>query len=115
MRERVVTRIPLDGVWDKTGPLPLTRGRVLGQSEIAALIRQGPVSLVVANCGDPLQWVSVPDFGRFWNEEVRPRLVEPDAAEDGFSLEDYPDAYCYLASDWGERDSTPVVVLETYH
>ncbi len=44
------------------------------------------------------------DVYAFWKEEAQPRLVPPDKAKTGFSLDDYDGEYCYLASAWAGAD-----------
>jgi hypothetical protein len=42
--------------------------------------------------------------------------VEPDKADTEFSLEDYPDSYCYLVSEWAGPDlNRPTILFERYH
>jgi hypothetical protein len=115
MPERIVVQMPLTQLWDESGTLPLKKRREVGRSDVAELLRGGSVSFVIADCGRPLNWVPHRDCYRFWKNEVKPRLVEPDAAERGFRLEEFPGQYCYVASEWGLGEEGPVVVLETYH
>lgn len=111
---RVVERIPLDHVWDSHGVLPLVRTRLLGREQIAELLRHGPVQFIVANCLWTLRWVPFSKMHEFWKSEVKPRLIEPEAAEHGFQLGEYPGEYCYVASEWRSEDAS-VVLLEMYH
>jgi hypothetical protein len=50
----------------------------------------------------------------FWKLEVRPHLVlEP---ERPFDVSEFPEGYCYIASEWKAGDETqPIVVLEQHH
>jgi hypothetical protein len=108
-----VTRLPLDRLWDGTGPLRLVKRRPVGPVEIADLLRAGWVRFVVANVGHPLRWVPPEECYRFWKAEVKPRTVAADA--ESFDLADFSDSYCYVATEWGGDGATPVVVLETHH
>jgi hypothetical protein len=83
--------------------------------QIADFLRQGPVTFVVVNCGQPLKWIAPEDCYRFWKDELKPHLVEPDRAEKGFRLEEFSGGFCFLASVWGAEKNEFVVVLETYH
>src|SRR5438876_10195234 len=94
--QRVVTTLPLSELSDVTGPVPARRGRRLGTPEITQLLRAGPVQFVVANLG-PLRWVPIAEAYSFWKAEVKPRVVRAEAEK--FSHEDYPGAYCYVASE----------------
>ncbi|MBA4191671.1 MAG: hypothetical protein C0467_27135 [Planctomycetaceae bacterium] len=115
MPDRVTMQIPVVELWDESGALPLMRQRHLGHSDIAALLRQGPIRFVVVNCGERLDWIPLQDCYDLWKHEVQPRLVEPDAFSSGFRLENFPGGYCYVASEWGEDEPVPIVVLEMYH
>jgi hypothetical protein len=113
--QRVVTRLPLTELWDAHGVLSLARGRSVGREQVADLLRSGRVTFVLANCGDPLTWVPPEDSHRFWKEEVKPHLVEPDVAQSGFRVEDWPGGHCFVGTEWGEGDRGAVVLLETHH
>jgi hypothetical protein len=102
-------------LWDDTGPLPITRRREVGSQQIGELLGHGLVQFVVATCGRPLQWVALGECYQFWKEEVKPRLVEPSAAENGLRLEEYPGSFCFVAAEWGDGKPVPVIVLETHH
>jgi hypothetical protein len=109
--QRAVTRLPLDELWDETGPVSAAKVRDLVAEDIRDLLRAGPVRFVVANVGAPLWWVPVGECFRFWKAEVQSRVAGPEGA----FLEDYPRGYCYFASEWGPVEGPPVVVLEAAH
>jgi hypothetical protein len=113
--QRVVTRLPLTELWDAQGVLRMERGRVVGREQVADLLRNGRVRFVLADCGSPLRWIPPNDSYRFWNEEVKHHLVEPEVAENGFRLEDWPGQYCFVGTEWGEDPQDNVVLLETHH
>jgi len=109
---KIVTQTPLTELWNSNGLLDAHRAENLGETDIVRLLQNGS-SLVVAEAGQPLQWISGDDRFAFWTTEVKCRLVA--AAADGFYLDDYPDNYCYVASMWQCAPSTPVIVLEKHH
>lgn len=109
---RVVTSVPLVELWDSSGTLDAFRVGNLGETDIVALLRDGS-SFVVADVGQPLRWISESERFAFWKSEVKCRLVPPDA--DGFSLDDYPTQYCYVATVWRCMPSTTVIVLDKHH
>jgi hypothetical protein len=41
--------------------------------------------------------------------------VEPDVAERGFRLEEWPGESCFVGTVWGEGDPENVVLLEIHH
>lgn len=114
---RVVTRLPLSELWDAEGILQVEKRRIVGCEQVVELLRRGGVRFVLANCGNPLKWIAEKETYRYWREEVKPHLVEPAAAENGFRLEDWPGEYCFVASEWsGRGDATEsIVLLETHH
>jgi len=112
--ERIVARLPITELWDDQGPLKLLRKRAVGRDDLGNLLRRGPVRFVVADCGQPLEWVSVHDCYRFWKDEVKPHLVERGSADGGFRLDVFPGAYCYVGAEW-EGGPEPVVLLERHH
>ena len=111
--QRIVTRLPLDELWDEQGTVPARNVGALGRAEITELLRLGRVAFVVADVGLRLMWIPLEECYGFWKAEVRPRLVEPRVQN--FVLEDFPGEYCYLASEWRVAQGDRVVVLEKCH
>ena len=93
---RIVTRTPLTELWDASGPIEAARGVDLDAAAIRDMLRAGSVVFVVADCGQPLQWVPKQDGFAFWKDEVVPHLANGQTIQ----LADYPDEYCYVASRW---------------
>ena len=105
-------RIPMSELWDSEGKLTATKQRILRGSGVVALLRQGLVRFVVANCGDPLRWIEPSQCYDFWKSELKPRIVETEA----FDLAGFPDAYCYVVSEWAdEKTFLTFLLLEKYH
>ena len=111
--KRIITQLPLAQLWTGEGPVGASRGRTVGEAELAALLRRGPLRFVVADVGKAPHWRTEADCFAFWKSEVRPRLVRADATS--WRLEDYPGEYCYRASEWTGAPGTPIVVLEACH
>jgi hypothetical protein len=110
--QRIVTYLPLPELWDAVGPCDARRIRSVGDEEIIRLLRNESC-FVVAEVGLPLQWIMDHDRFAFWKAELKPRLVAPDATR--FRLDDYPDGYCYVASEWRYRKDRTAVILEKHH
>lgn len=110
--QRIVTCLPLTELWTSKGPLDARPTERVGAAEIAQHLQDG-ASFVVADVGKPLRWISAPDRFSFWKTEVKGRLVPRDVER--FSIEDYPDSYCYMAISWRGAPSTPIIVLEIHH
>ena len=106
-----VMRIPMSELWSSNGELTAAKRRALGGSDIAALLRQGQVRFDVADCGKQLEWIPPPQCYDFWKTRVKPRIVEADR----FDLADFPGEYCYVATEWADGESPPIVLLEQYH
>lgn len=108
----IVTQLPLEQLWRKTSAIGL-RGDLLGAERITQLLREGSVAFVVADIGHEVEWIVTSECYEFWKREVKHHL-----ATDGSRItpDQFPDAYCYLASDWGlDGDGIPIIVLERYH
>ncbi|APO52549.1 hypothetical protein LUI11_05215 [Bradyrhizobium diazoefficiens] len=109
---RIVTCLPLTELWNSEGLLDVRPDQRVGAAEIELLLRDG-ASFVVADVGKPLRWISAADRFSFWKTEVKGRLIARDA--DCFSLGDYPDSYCYVATAWSGTAPMPIIVLEIHH
>jgi hypothetical protein len=110
---RIVTRLPLEQLWRGSESAAGTRRRALTAGEIVRLLREGTVEFVVAEVGQKPRWISPTDCYEFWKAEVKPHLA---AGESRIVLDDFPDAYCYIASEWGTAEAaTSIIVLERYH
>ena len=112
-KKRVVTSMPLTAIWNHDGELNAERISDVGVEEIKSILRQGAAQFVVANVGSSLNWIH-PDLSfNFWKKTAKKRIVPADV--DGFSLDDYPDGYCYCAALWRTQDLGDIIVLETHH
>lgn len=110
---KVVTAMPLHELWRSDGSPIEPRGLLLSRKNIRELLRLGPIEFVIADAGLALQWIPISDCYKFWRAMVKPHLAEPDSKA---RLEEFPDQYCYFASQWREPNSkTPIVLLERYH
>ena len=109
---RIVTRLPLAELWTSAGLLDSQPAEGASAAKIEQLLQDG-ASFVVADVGKPLRWISAADRFSFWKSEVKTRLVATDATH--FSLDDYPDGYCYVATMWDGTSPAPIIVLEMHH
>ncbi len=108
---KIVTRLPLGELWRDNGFTTTSRGASLTEGGITSLLRAGPVQFVVVDVGVSPFWIPLGDCYRFWKEEAKPHL-----GESGARLEDFPNGYCYFASNWnGDDQGPPIVVLEKEH
>ena len=111
MKEKIVTRIPLTELWNADGRVEAARERFLDLDQLKGMLSQFPVEFVVANPGHPLKWIPVAECFDFWKSEVKPHL----ASTDKFLLENFPEEYAYVASEWSGELQIPVVLLEMHH
>ena len=105
---KVVTQLPLRGLWTDSGSVEAVRGRDLSSGDVRELLRNGPVQFVVVDVGQKPRWIELEDCYRFWMDEVKDQLAEPDVQASG--------VYAYRASEWvSEEAKAPIVVLEVGH
>jgi hypothetical protein len=110
---RIVTRLPLDRLWDDDRDIVAQRERYLSRLLLREMLRQHPVEFYVADIGSPLRRIDVGQCYEFWKSEAYANLVdEPDA---GFCLEDFPGQFVYVSSEWSGEIQTPIVLLEKHH
>jgi len=109
----IVTRLPLDRLWDEDVDIPAQRERYLSRPLLHEMLRQCSVEFYVADIGSPLRRVDVAHCYEFWKSEAAKNIV--DDPEAGFRLEDYPGQFAYIASEWSGEIHTPIVLLEKHH
>jgi hypothetical protein len=109
---KIVTKLPLDELWNDHEQLHAQRGQQLSGVEVTDLLRLGPIQFVVADVGEKLRWVPLAECCRFWEGVAKPHLAQPQSR---IRLDDFADSYCFIASRWQIEDSTPLVVLERRH
>ncbi len=109
---RVVTRLPLEQLWDKDGDVGATRWRKLDREAIRDLLRRGPVHFVVADVGRQLRWIPESERFGFWKADGAVHLADGERID----LLAFPDGMAYAASEWTpSADGVPIVLLEAHH
>ena len=111
IRHRIVTRLPLQELWNDQGSWSQHRIRDLSLSDLQARLSSGTVQFVVVDVGHRPQWLSKKECYHLWKSTIRPHLAEPTSK---VFLEDFPGEYFYRASEW-LFDSESIVVLEKQH
>jgi hypothetical protein len=110
---KIVTGIPLIGLWDEEGEVIASRERYLSPDQVKELLRLYPVEFIVADVGLPLKRIAVHKCYEFWKSEAQRRLVvNPEGC---FDLDAFPGHYAYVASEWSGKIQTPIILLEMYH
>jgi hypothetical protein len=109
---KIVTHLPLRELWREDGLKTTTRIRSLTEDDIRSLLRSGNIQFVVVDVGASPCWIQPSECFQFWKNEAQPHL----AREARVILEEFPDRYCYFASQWDGGDpASPIVVLEKQH
>ena len=115
-RDRRYTKLPAEELFDETGvTLPARRSRDLDLEDIKGCLRQGAVEFVVISfwqgeyCWKP-RWIPLSECYRFWKTHVRERLCKEDAISSD-ELAEYPEGYCYSASEWLSDDRRNKIIL----
>jgi hypothetical protein len=109
---RIVTRLPLDELWDRDGLVSASRMRTLSRIQVVEFLRSGAGG-AIADIGEPLRWLAGNELFAWWKDEAKPRLLDP--AEDVWSVEDLPDKRGWLASEWELAEATKLVLFEAFH
>jgi hypothetical protein len=104
--------MPLSELWDERGIVSARKLRDVDAEDVVALLRLGKVQFIVANIGDKLEWVALNKCYEFWKSEVKSHLANHESLS---PLENFPDQYCYFASEWKPDAGAPIVLLEKDH
>jgi hypothetical protein len=110
--ERIITVTPVRELWDDHGTVNARRSRDVASDEIRELLRRGPLQFVVVEIGFKPRWLPEADCFTLWKAEVQPHLP---ARGMPARLEEFPNGYCYFASEWSRTNGSPIVVLEKAH
>lgn len=110
--QKLISRLPVEELWDGRRLVSTARVRDLAAPDIVDLLRSGAVRFAVADVGRPFEWVPNNKRFDFWKGEVKPHLADPDSRA---ALEDFPDEYCYFASEWKSSDGGVIILLSKAH
>ena len=110
--QKKISRLPVEEVWAGGTLVSTTQVRDLNASEIVDLLRSGAVRFVVADVGEPYHWIPGNEGYDFWKDEVKPHLASPELRT---VLEDFPDEYCYFASEWRSDEGETIILLSKAH
>jgi hypothetical protein len=109
---RIITHLPVAELFRDDGFSTVERGRSLSREDVRQLLTSGPVQFVVADVGAAPRWIPESDNFRFWKEEAKTHL----ASDAKVHLAEFPDQYCYFASQWdAHRPEAPIILLEKHH
>jgi hypothetical protein len=112
LNEKIVTHLPLDELWVGPRLVSTIKVRDLAGNAIREMLRSSSIRFAVADVGRPLQWIPDNETFDFWKTEVKPHPADPEARA---VLEQFPDSYCYFASEWKSYDGETIVLLSKAH
>ena len=110
--QKKVSCLPAEEVWAGDRLVSTIKVRDLKASDLIDLLRSGAVRFVVADVGKPYLWIPNNEGYDFWKGEVKGHLADP---ESEVALEDFPDEYCYFASEWKTYDGEMIILLTKAH
>ena len=110
--QKIVSRMPVEELWAGRRLVSTNRVRDLEASDIVGLLRSDVVRFVVADIGKPFAWIPNDERYAFWKGEVKAHLAPPEAKA---ALGDFPDEYCYFASEWKSVDGDTIILLSKAH
>ncbi len=108
----VVPRLPVEEIWAGQRLVSTIKVRDLDALGIVDLLRLEVVRFVVAEVGKPFEWIPNNERYDFWKDEVKVHLA---SSESRVALEDFPDEYCYFASEWKSYDGDTIILLSKAH
>ena len=103
---RIVTHLPLQQLWRESTFTSTARGRSLTRVDITGLLQAGPVQFVIGDVGFVPRWIELSVCHDFWESEAKPHLADRASRA---ALNDFPDGYCYFASQWESERAAPIV------
>jgi len=109
--QRIVTKIPLNEIWDDRRTLTNQRIRNLDRNALAELLRAGLVQFALADCGLKLAWIPTEQCFEFW-KSVRSQIADPLKP---ILLHEFPNEIAYIASEWRGPEGETVILLEKHH
>lgn len=113
LAQPIITQLPLQNIWNEQGTLIGSKTRELNRDKITALLRKSQIYFVVADVGFNLEWIPIDACYKQWKTEIKQHIMDPAAQK--VYVEDFPEQYCYRASEWQTNLDHPVVVLEKWH
>lgn len=110
--KKIVTEIPLKKLWNDKGIISVRRDRYLTRGDLVELLKATPVEFVIANIGNNLKWIPKNSCYKVWSSSIKKQVVQ---AINKFELNQFPNGWAYVASEWSGEIQTPIVLLEKYH
>lgn len=105
-----VTRMPMEKLWHKNGYFKHTRKCYLTPDDVCSKISKGGVTFFIASIGSLPELLTVKSDDSYWLNTIKPHLADPE----GFYLDDFPNSFAFVSSEWTTEDST-IILLEMHH
>lgn len=109
---KIVNEIPISQLWNNEEIIEAKRERYLTKDELTEILKNYPVEFVIANVGDKLNWIPVDTCFEYWKSKIRDHVV---TNLERIELEDYPNEFAYIASEWIGQIQSPIILLEKCH
>jgi hypothetical protein len=112
IRDKRVTKIPLETLWTGTQELDFVRQNYLTGEDIRKLFKAAPVQLVIADVGRKLQWIPIENSFERFKRDIKEHIADN---LENIDLDKFKDNFAYIASVWNDKLNNEVVVLERCH
>ena len=109
---KIVNEIPISQLWNNEEIIESKRVRYLTKDELTEILKNYPVEFVIANVGEKLNWIPVDKCFEYWKSKIKDHVVKN---LDRIELEDYPNEFAYIASEWTGQIQSPIILLEARH
>lgn len=104
-----ITEFPLQSIYRDEKEIAAKRIRHLSEDDIASLLSTEKLIFATAEIGKELEWHDAEEAKTFFDQQVKYRVAYPD--EEIF-LDDFPENYCYVASEWSPFPEGYLILLE---
>jgi hypothetical protein len=107
--ESVITKMPIDKL--ELDNKDFKKCRYLVIEEIKKILTQNPISLAIADIGKPLEFIESETVFEFWKKNKENIAKDLDK----IILEDYPNEFAFIASEWISNTGDKLILLEKHH
>lgn len=104
--------MPVEEIWAGQKLVSNTKLRDVGVTNIKDLLRLRSVRFAIADIGKSFEFIPDNESYNFWKTEAKIHLAEPESKA---FLEDFPNGYCYFASEWKSLDGETIILLSKMH
>ena len=109
---KTISNMRIEEIWEEQKLVSNIKLRDVSGTDIINLMHSGSVRFVVADIGKPFEWLPKNKGFDFWKTEVKSHLADPESKA---FLEDFPNGYCYFASEWKSSNDERIILLSKMH